>query len=279
MNKNSLVIGLSAVLLACSPVMKKTGDDGQWLFLKRGTVSLGSHHIKHAELFGEYVSGFNDAILQGIDRVQATARDGGGYFIGKDSIPTESPVGYELKLFGHSLLSPPRTTSYCSGASFAAFIEGINIILEKQAGRLSPERLETIRMQEPDGGRREDHVKFWGWWNADGYGNHFALVQYSGMGTRIAPAQARPGDFMNISWKSGLGHSVIFLGWYQDEQGKRYVAYWSSQRGTNGMGDQFVAIDSIKEVMIVRLTHPEKLFSFDPAAAVNKNISGYPIEW
>ncbi len=78
---------------------------------------------------------------------------------------------------------------------------------------LSPERLEAIRMQEPDGGRREDLIKFWGYWNADGFGTHFALVQYSRMGQEIRPAQLRPGDFVNISWKTGLGHSVIFLVW------------------------------------------------------------------
>lgn len=65
-------------------------------------------------------------------------------------------------------------------------------------------------MQEPDGGRREDEIKFWGKWNDDGFGNHFALVQYSQMGTTIKPIHARPGDFMNISWKKGGGHSVVF---------------------------------------------------------------------
>ena len=104
--------------------------------------------------------------------------------------------------------------------------------------RISPERFEAMRMQELDGGRREDWVKFWGLWNADGPGCHYALVQYSGAGSEIAPIHARPGDFMNINWKSGLGHSVVFLGWHKDSEGKKHVLFWSSQMGTNGLGDQ-----------------------------------------
>jgi len=41
--------------------------------------------------------------LRGSMFVQSRFPDGGGYFVGKDSIPTESPIGYELKLFGRSL--------------------------------------------------------------------------------------------------------------------------------------------------------------------------------
>lgn len=259
--------------------MKATTDNGSWLVLEKEDLAGGTYHTRHAELFGKYVDGYNELILQAIDKVQATAPDGGGYFIGITAEPPESPIGYELKLFGNPLLTPPRTTSYCSGSSYTAFIEALNLLYADSEKELSDQRIEALRMQEPDGGRREDHIKFWGKWNADGYGNHFALVQYSGMGTVIEPNQARPGDFLNISWKSGNGHSVIFLGWYIDEKDEKNVVYWSSQKGTNGLGDDVVPISRINEVMFVRLTKPEKLYEFDVNTTTTKNADGSKIDW
>src|SRR5204862_294184 len=119
------------------------------------------------------------------------------------------------------------------------------------APALSPARLEAMRMQEPDGGRREDGVKFWGHWNDDGPGCQFALVQYAHMAQQIDSKRARPGDFMNINWKSGLGHSTVFLGYVIGDDGRKSVMYWASQKGTNGLGDQVSSIDKIKSVKIV----------------------------
>jgi hypothetical protein len=145
---------------------------------------------------------------------------------------------------------------------------------------LSKDRLEALRMQEPDGGRREDGVKFWGHWNADGFGNHFALVQYSKMGERITPENARPGDFINISWKSGIGHSTVFLGWCLDAQGRKAVRFWSSQKGTNGIGDQVSALETIRAVCIVRVSRPMRIYSFDPKQEVReKKITGDVVDW
>lgn len=229
----------------------------------------GPHHTRHFELFGAGVPMLNRAVLRGVDRVQARAMDGGGYFIGIKANPPESPVGYRLSLFGKPLLEPPRGTSYCSGSSYAAFIEAIDEVMAPYAARLSDAQFEALRMQEPDGGRREDGVKAWGWWNADGWGSHYALVQYLGMGQRVPTKEAMPGDFMNISWKNGLGHSVVFLGWTD-----RGVRYWASQTGTNGYGDQVSGFDKIQSVVTVRLTKPLALLSFDPNARVATKFAG-----
>ncbi|MGQ9561797.1 MAG: hypothetical protein ACUVTG_08360 [Candidatus Oleimicrobiaceae bacterium] len=265
--------GLLSLLLAAPP---------QWLVLQQADLSLGAHHTRHREVFGKYVEGFNNginaAILQGIDLVQAHAVDGGGYFTGKDSVPTESPVYYNLHLFGRPLIEAPRHSSYCSGATYAAFIEALNLLLGERSTELTEERYEALRMQEPDGSRREDHVKFWGHWNADGFGTHYALVQYAKMGQAIAPRDLRPGDFVNISWKHGLGHSVIFLGWAK-VKGQKMILYWSSQRATNGYGDQLVSLKRIKNIKAVRLTNPEGVFFFDPATPVDPGIPGDRISW
>lgn len=247
--------------------------------LPTALVSFPAHHLRHRELFGSGVPANNQAILAGVDRVQSTAMDGGGYFIGVKANPPESPLGYPISLGGKSLLAPARGTSYCSGSSYGAFIESMNRILGPRLADLSPEQAEAMRMQEPNGGRREDCVKAWGWWNADGPGCDYALVQYLGIGERIDPATAIPGDFMNINWKSGLGHSVVFLGWGVDSEGRQGVRYWSSQTGTNGFGDQFSLLSKVDSVIAVRLTHPEKIFQFDPNAKVEKKLPGDPVGW
>ncbi len=254
----------------------KTGKSNKhkWLLLKSEDLSPDAQNLNHLKNFGKYAKGYNLAVLRAVDSVQSHAMNGGGYFIGKDSTPTESPIGYELKLFGNSLINPPRTTSYCSGSSYTAFMTSLNFILANGAKKISKDRLEALRMQEPNGGRREDWTKFWGIWNADGFGSQYALVQYSKMGKDIKPEDAMPGDFMNISWKGGVGHSVVFLGWYVDKDGKKNVVYWSSQKGTNGMGDQVVPLSRIKEVKIVRLTNPKNLFKFNIDQAVDNKVQG-----
>lgn len=279
-SRNLLILTLLLALgcAAAQPAGQPCRDDGSRLVLQAADLDLGSHHTRHRVVFGKYSIGLNLAVLAAIDEVQSHAMDGGGYFVGKDSIPTESPVCYNLALFGRPLIQAPRPRSYCSGATYTAFIEALNLLLPQGGAQLSEARYEALRMQEPDGGRREDGIKAWGWWNADGFGTHFSLVQYLGMGEPIDPARLRPGDFVNVSWKSGLGHSVIFLGWV--EQGThREMLYWSSQRATNGYGDQRVPLDRIRAVKAVRLTRPDNLFRFDPGAPVVTTIPGDTLFW
>jgi hypothetical protein len=271
------------LLFNCSSnefIKEATKDNAHYFFLQKDDLDKGPYHTSHSKIFGKYTEGYNDYVLKGIDQVQTTAMDGGGYFTGITAEPPESPIGYELKLMGKSLLNPPRKTSYCSGASYAAFIEGLNLIFsDNPSGELDNPHYEALRMQEEDGGRRNDGIKYWGHWNADGFGSHFALVQYSGMGREIKPENLRPGDFVNISWKSGLGHSVIFLGWFIDEAGEKYMVYWSSQKSTKGMADQKVPLDRIKEIKAVRLTNPEKIFEFNIENRVSSDIPGDKIRF
>ncbi len=271
--KKKILYVFVCILLAV-PFTFSQQEKGKWLFLDKADIGNSTQNTEHFKTFGKYTSGYNLDVLKAIDLVQKHAMDGGGYFIGIDSIPTESPVGYELKLFNHSLINPPRKTSYCSGSSYSVFIEALNLILKDKKDKLDQDRIEALRMQEPDGGRREDWVKFWGIWNADGFGSEYALVQYSKMGKIIKPEEARPGDFINISWKSGIGHSVVFLGWYIDENNKKYIAYWSSQKSTNGFGDQMSSLTKVKSVKVVRLTAPENLFNFNINETIDKDVPG-----
>ena len=269
---------LSEILFA-QTYLKPTQDNGGWFFLNKKEISLPVHNTQHFETFGKYVNGYNALVLKSVDAVQQKFPDGGGYFIGIHAKPAESPIGYDLKLFGKSLITPPRKSSYCSGSTYTVFIETLNRIFNGKRIQLSEKIFEAMRMQEPNGGRREDFVKFWGNWNADGPGDDYALVQYSQMGKRIKPNQARSGDFVNISWKKGGGHSVIFLGWYRDENDSGYIYFWSSQRSTNGLGDKLSPIGKIQSVVIVRLTKPQNLFNFDVNAKINKKVKGDKISF
>jgi len=248
------------------------GDEGQWVYVDT-TAIVSLQHLSHEAIFGKYAGGYNLPVLKAIDIVQGHAPEGGGYFTGISTVPAESPIGYDLDLFGKALLAAPRSTSYCSGSTYGVLIEALNLIFPYGGSSLSADRLESLRLQELNGGRREDGVKYWGKWNDDGWGSNYALVQYSGMGEDIAPELARPGDFMNISWKSGRGHSVVFLGWYRKD-GERGMVYWSSQKNTNGFSDVVCPLSSVESVRIVRLTRPENLFTFDVNKQVNRKLPG-----
>ncbi len=246
------------------------------LLLSGGVVEPDkAQNTNHFQRYHRQAKGFNLLVLKGVDAVQSHSLDGGGYFIGVKADPPESPICYDIALGGKSLIDAPRSTSFCSGASYAAFIEATNYYLKANSRqKVTDVQIEALRMQEPDGKRREDGVKAWGWWNADGFGCHFSLVQLMKAGERISPKDAKPGDFMNISWKSGLGHSVVFLGWEANSEGKNGVRFWSSQTSTNGLGDLWSPFEKISEVCIVRCTKPKNIFVFEAIGAVDKKIKG-----
>jgi hypothetical protein len=233
-------------------------------------VKLPMYHLQHERVFADYTSDINRAVLASVDKIQATAPDGGGYFIGVKAVPAESPIGVPICLFGQPLLNPPRGTSYCSGATYSALIGALDTLLFSRNAELSVDRQEAIRMQEPNGGRREDMVKLWGWWNADGPGSLYALALYTKMGERVGALEAEPGDFCNINWVKGPGHSVVFLGWDSTPEGEPTMRYWSSQKGTNGLGDQTSTLASMSGIVFTRLTHPERIFEFDPSKKMER---------
>lgn len=274
-----ILILFVALIVTGENKTKTLCNKGENIFLDSTELRYGVQHTHHSEVYGKYAVGYNKYILEAIDSIQAKFPDGGGYFIGLKANPPESPIGYNLSLLGQPLLEAPRTTSYCSGSSYAAFIEALNLIYKDSNKTLLFNNYEAMRMQELDNGRREDKIKFWGNWNADGYGNHFALVQYSKMGEVIEPKDAKPGDFLNISWKSGNGHSVVFLGWHVDSDNDTNVVFWSSQKSTNGLGDLAVKINTIEEVKFVRLVNPDYIFNGKFDDNVNYKIKGSKIEF
>jgi hypothetical protein len=227
-------------------------------------ADLPTQHMSHLRKFGFEAPGINRVVLRAVDSVQAREPDGGSYFIGIKATPPESPVSYPVVFRDRPLLVPSRNSSYCSGATYAVVMTALELLLPPTRPGISESILEAVRMQEPDGGRREDTVKLYGWWNADGPGSYYALCEYTKMGTRIKPSEALAGDFVNINWVKGPGHSVVFLRWEKTVQGEPGMRFWSSQTSTNGLGDKVVPLSSISGFVFTRLTAPEKLAELDP---------------
>lgn len=57
------------------------------------------------------------------------------------------------------------------------------------------------------------------------------------IGQAIKPADAQPGDFLQF-WRTKSGHSVVFLGWIEEDGQPVGVRYRSSQGSTDGIGDK-----------------------------------------
>jgi hypothetical protein len=256
---NVRIFYLLFVLVFCGIfVLSETGIN----VIYKSTGSLPRKHTSHEKIFSVKAFDYNRYILRAIDKIQGQAINGGGYYTNKQDKSKESPVGYSLKIFSHPLINPPRSTSYCTGITFAAFIEALNLIYPKGGTRLTLDRYEALRMQEMNGARREDFVKVWGNWNTQ-WGVPYVMIKYLQMGKIVSQREARPGDFINILFKGGGGHSAIFLGWYKNENGETQLLYWSSQPETNGISDHSVPTSRISRLAIVRLTNPGKIFSFD----------------
>lgn len=206
----------------------------------------------------------NGAILAEMQQMQMMLPNGGGYFMGIKADPMECPIGLPIEFCGRPLLTPTRTTSYCSGVTYALFLSVVEKAVQENRWVLTQGQVEALRLQEPDGGRREDEVKLWGWWNADGPGSLYALTVVTSMGVRVAPKEAQPGDFLNINWAKGGGHSAVFLGWVPTPDGKPGMKFWGSQSSTNGVGEVVVSQESMSGLVITRLTRPAGILSLDP---------------
>lgn len=272
---NVRIFYLLFVLLFCSKFsLSETGINAIYKFTPRLIYSsdaaegekpagpLPLKHTSHEKIFSGQSSDYNRYILRAIDKIQGQAINGGGYYTNKKDKSKESPIGYPLKIFNLPLIKPQRTTSYCTGATFAAFIEALNLLYPNGGTRLTPDRYEALRMQEVNDARRKDFVKVWGNWNTQ-WGAQYVMIKYLQMGKTVSQKEARPGDFINILFKGGGGHSAIFLGWYKNENGETQLLYWSSQPETNGISDHSVPFSKISKLAIVRLTNPGKIFSFD----------------
>ncbi len=124
--------------------------------------------------------------------------------------------------------------TYCCGLTLEVFLEAYNRWLKDHGG-------EKFAALKP-----EDWPRFKRLWFVEkhnGPGPSSALEAFQ-MGKTIPAEAALPGDFIQI-WRTPnekgkeTGHSVIFLDWTRDEEGKiAGIRYWSTQPGTQGISER-----------------------------------------
>lgn len=249
---------MTGALLA-SLVFSSAPKGSLWL-LNEAQASLPAKHTRHESAYGSGAIGEGLWVLRGIDEAQKRAPKEDAWWVGPKEIPLESPVGFPLDLWGRSIFKPERTTSFCSGATYAALLLGMQKQRPADPG-LTNDAVESLRQTEADGSRRNDQIGFWGVWNGYGAGLYWALTDLTGAGIRVKPEEFRPGDFVQIYWTPKTGHSTVFLGWHQNSKGERFMRIWSSQKGTSGMGDWNVPVKRLFGLVGVRLTDSIRVLS------------------
>lgn len=112
---------------------------------------------------------------------------------------------------------------YCCGISFEAFFRTYEKWCQDQGTEFQVGRLTTADSMRHFRGK---------WFGTDGNTAmcRNAIVS-SRIGDAVAPADAVPGDFVQLNRSATSGHSVVFIAWL----GSRF-RYWSTQPGTNGIG-------------------------------------------
>lgn len=121
--------------------------------------------------------------------------------------------------------------SHCTGITFEVFFKAMQE-RNKKLG-LSPDDFNGMTFDE-----LFDFVM--SWYVADGnkaVQNVAKAVEKYGIGRRITNwEEARAGDFIDLSRENNTGHTVVFINWLRDKNGKIIgLNYWSSQESTGGI--------------------------------------------
>lgn len=164
---------------------------------------------------GESVESINAAVL-----AEAYGYEDGGGYAWDNS--TGSPR--ELVWDGEVVLRKQPEGTYCSGCTFAVMFE-----VAKQRGLFEGKAVRDLKLMQrrwygsvEDKRTREVQAGI--------------AMQKLRIGKRIRSQDAEAGDFLQF-WRTRSGHSVVFLGWLE-EDGKRVgIRYRSTQRSTDGIGD------------------------------------------
>lgn len=206
---------------------------------------------------------YNSLVLKAIK----TMPKGGSYAVSRDAAIglKRSMVFRDGRLVVNAKHAKP---SYCSGATYLAFLYTVKAAEEKGMLKLSEAEAKALLARG-----QADGSGVWGRWNANGPGTA-RFFHETGIGRNFESyEQARPGDFMKIFWsneigKKEFGHSVIYLGSYEKD-GQKWVKFWSSNK-PSGYGEKSVLASSIKWVIFSRITNIRKVGKVDSIAASDK---------
>lgn len=162
-------------------------------------------------------------------------------------------VGWaKLDSEGDLQLQGPRR-SHCTSATHAAFLKTVGE-LHKQ-GRI---------VLNPSARAALNSTAFRDVWNSNGYGPAKLIELLGGQNFRD-PRQARAGDFVKID-RARTGHMVILS---SIKNGR--ICYWSSNRGTNGVGERCESTAG-KSFVFSRITSTDALQSGLNSLASNLRV-------
>jgi hypothetical protein len=149
--------------------------------------------------------------------VARTIPDGGGYEWKGTGVPAN------IIHLGQPVLAKGKHT-YCSGFTFAVVMKAA-----AERGVLRDKSIDDVRHFQKN------------WYGATPESAETQCVyamQQLGIGQPIRQQDAQPGDFLQI-WRSNKsGHSVVFLGWVEENGQPIGIKYRSSQKATDGIGDR-----------------------------------------
>jgi hypothetical protein len=117
--------------------------------------------------------------------------------------------------------------SYCCGLTFEIFVRAMKL-RNIQKG-LDPDDFNGMSFH--------DLFNMLQMWYIEGDGDSpQRAIEYYGLGRKITDwEEAKPGDFCDFSRNNKTGHSVIFIGWERDPEGKIVgMEYFSSNRAGVG---------------------------------------------
>lgn len=157
----------------------------------------------------------NDVVLAAVRAIP----DGGGYnwVAGSTGVPEE--IRFEDTL----ILSKGKGGTYCCGITFAVVMQAGTEL--KMLDQLSPADVKLLQK------------RFYGVPRDAQERQCVMALEEAGLGAEVTADEAKPGDFMQFYREKG-GHSVIFLGWVEENGQRIGFTYRSSQQSTDGVGDK-----------------------------------------
>lgn len=159
---------------------------------------------------------------QADDAVLSVARsyaDGGGYNRKWSGSGSPEAITHD----GRRVLAAGEGGTYCCGYTFAVAMK-----VAQQRGLLEGKSFDDVKRFQ----------KLWyGATDADDKTLVVLAAETLGVGRGVPLEEAQPGDFVQLWRHGGSGHSVVLLGWVEEEGRKVGVRYRSSQGSTDGVGD------------------------------------------
>lgn len=178
-----------------------------------------------------------------------------------------SPVGWAKLKSDGSVQIQGSSASHCTSATHAQFLATIGALSKTGKVKLSNENLQALNSD-----------LFRDAWNSNGYGPARLIELLGGQNFKEVSA-AQKGDFVKLDRKNGPGHTAIFSHMSGDQ-----ICFWSSNRPTNGVGENCEPLSNFKEILFSRLNdlsslqahldHLGEKLKTDPALAKVRSAGG-----